>query len=242
MMFRRVDFRLEVMEECASTNEALLARRSDEQFPGTALLALRQTRGQGRRGKEWSSLEGNLALTLAFRTEVSAQAPLYSFLIGLAAHRALAQLLPYGLDLRLKWPNDIYLNGRKLAGILTQARQQGGSTDLVVGIGVNLAEAPPEMGAVAVAEFTTAPQPAAFARNLLTELKELIAGVEDFEALRAQWEKAARLPDTQLTIEGEEGLWNAEQLFPSGELAVSCGKNKRLLASETVSVRIQNSR
>jgi BirA family biotin operon repressor/biotin-[acetyl-CoA-carboxylase] ligase len=242
-VFRPLDFQLEVVEECGSTNEALLALRGQTDFPGHALLALRQTAGQGRRGREWQSPEGNLALTVAFRTEVSARAPLYSILIGLAAHRALLSVLPQGLDLRLKWPNDIYLGGKKLAGILTQAKQQGSSTDLVVGIGINLAQAPAGFEATAVAEFTTAPSPAAFARVLLNELKALMVEIKDFETLKMLWEKAARLSETTLTILGEAGEWQALELLSSGELAViNASGARRKLASETVSVRLAEKR
>lgn len=240
MMFPAREFTLDVIAECGSTNELLLSRRDQDGFAGTALLALSQTAGQGRRGREWRSPEGNLALSVAFRESESSRAPLYSFLIGLAAYRVLVDLLPHGLDLRLKWPNDIYLCGKKLAGILAQARQQGLATDLVVGIGLNLARAPQGMEpeAVSVSEFVGPPRPETFAKSFLAELVHLTREIQNFEDLRRIWEEAAHLSGTELTIQGEEGSWKAIALLPSGELEVA-GEHgaRRKLSSETVSVR-----
>ncbi|MGZ3693037.1 MAG: biotin--[acetyl-CoA-carboxylase] ligase [Bdellovibrionota bacterium] len=238
MIFKSQIFDLEVLPECGSTNEVLLTRRELAKFPSMALLALRQTAGQGRRGREWQSGTGNLALSVAFRAESAKEAPLYGFLIGLAAYRTVVPLLPDGLDLRLKWPNDIYLEGKKLAGILAQAKQQGVGCDLAVGIGLNLANAPLGVGAIALSKFAPAPSPESFALSLLGELTELLTELKDFGGLQRAWEGAAKLRGTELTIQGEGGSWRAQELLPTGELLVA-GTNgeTRKLASEEVSVR-----
>lgn len=237
MMFNLPSFRLEVVPECGSTNEELLAQRSRDDFPGRALLALRQNAGRGRRGREWQSQPGNLAMSMAFRVNTEESSPaLLPFLVGLAVTRALPRLP----GILLKWPNDIYLNGRKLGGILAQAKQNGAEVDLVVGLGLNLAASPeglnPPATSLAAAGISLSPEE--FAQSFLLELTRLASELTDFEAMRAQWERAAKLAASELEILGEEGIWRPKQLLPSGELAVESSGRQRILAAETVSVRL----
>jgi BirA family biotin operon repressor/biotin-[acetyl-CoA-carboxylase] ligase len=243
MMFPALRFRLEQLEECTSTNEILMNRREREDFAGTALLALHQTSGQGRRGREWWSGKGNLALSLAFRSpSADVPATLYSNLVGIAAYAAIRPILPPECDLRLKWPNDIYLNGKKLAGMLAQARQGTQHTDIVVGIGLNLREAPPglERESVALGNFIPALGPAAFARSLLQQLERCLNEIRSFEDLKNQWEKAARLTDTEIRVVGEEDFLRPLALLRTGELEVEGKAGRRRLASEDVSIRLRS--
>lgn len=235
-MFPSVRFRLEVFEECGSTQELLLGRRGSPGFHGLAVLALRQTAGYGRRGREWSSGEGNLALSIGLEVP-EAVLPLLTFACGLALFVVVARMLPPGADLRLKWPNDLYLGGRKLAGMLAQGRQvPGKGAEVVVGIGVNLAHAPAGLPvpAVALASYCPVPSPEGFARELLDELARVFASVETFEQLRTEWEQAARLGDGPLYVVGESAPVRALELLPTGELLVADG---RKLSSEEVSLR-----
>lgn len=228
-------FRLEVLSECGSTNDELFARRHEPGFAGLALLALRQTSGHGRRGREWWSGEGNLALSVGFRFRAGDEVALLPFRAGVALAETLSEFLPGEADIRLKWPNDVYVNGRKISGLLSQARQAGEDVDLVLGIGVNLKEAPPGMDACALSEWVAAPTPEKFAKALLARLE----GVpEDFSSLVAAWEKHARVRGASLTVVGEVGEFEGVGLLPTGELEVkdSAGGLRRL-SSETVSLR-----
>lgn len=241
MMFPPVSFRLRVIEECESTNEALLRDRGAD-FHGSVLMALRQTAGQGRRGRAWWSGPGNLALSAGFRWERGAAlAPLLPFTAGLALHETISRWLDGAHDLRLKWPNDLYLHGAKLAGMLMQARQQGDAVDLAVGIGVNLRAAPPPelapVPATSLAEHADAPEPEVFAHAFLDVWKEHLR-VPDFTTLKTRWEKAARLEGTRLGIVGEAEEVKAVALLSSGELLVETSAGgRRSLSSEEVSLR-----
>jgi BirA family biotin operon repressor/biotin-[acetyl-CoA-carboxylase] ligase len=228
-------FRLEVLPECGSTNDELFARREDPDFPGTALLALRQTAGHGRRGREWWSGEGNLALSVAFRFRAGEEVALLPFRAGVALAETLREWLPKDADVRLKWPNDVYVNGRKISGLLSQARQTGDDVDLVLGMGVNLKEAPPEMEACALSDWISPPSPEKFARALLDRLA---SAPEDFNSLKREWEKHARIQGAQLTVVGESGEFEGVGLLPTGELEVKDPSGQsRKLSSETVSLR-----
>ena len=104
-----------------------------------------QTTGRGRAGRGWSVPKGNLAATLVFRPKADpAQAALRSFVAANALFDALAELAG-PRDLSLKWPNDVLYRGGKIAGILLESAGTSDAVDwLAIGIGVNLAGAPPE--------------------------------------------------------------------------------------------------
>lgn len=228
-------FRLEILSECGSTNDELFARRSEPGFAGLALLALKQTSGHGRRGRQWWSGEGNLALSVGFRLRAGEEAALISFRAGIALAEALSRFLPPSADIRLKWPNDVYVDGKKISGLLSQARQAGADVDLVLGIGVNLKAAPPGMDACAVSDWMPPPSPEEFARVLLSRL-ESVPG--DFSSLGPAWERYARVKGASLTVVGEEGELKGVGLLSTGELEVRDGSgNLRRLSSEAVSLR-----
>ncbi|MBK0328735.1 biotin--[acetyl-CoA-carboxylase] ligase [Rhodobacteraceae bacterium F11138] len=110
------------------------------------ILALRQTAARGRRGRRWANPGGNLAATLVLLPQGSpAESALRSFVAALALFDACVAVTGRSEGLALKWPNDVLLNGGKLAGILLESAGQGGGTAyLAIGIGVNLTDAPSE--------------------------------------------------------------------------------------------------
>ncbi len=132
------------LETVDSTN-AEAARRAPEIARPTWIMADIQTQGRGRAGRSWSAPEGNLTATLVFRPEADpARAALRSFVAANALFDALAELAG-PRDLSLKWPNDVVYRGGKIAGILLESSGTGGTVDwLAVGVGVNIAGAPPE--------------------------------------------------------------------------------------------------
>jgi BirA family biotin operon repressor/biotin-[acetyl-CoA-carboxylase] ligase len=102
-----------------------------------------QTVGRGRQGRVWSSPVGNLYASLALIDPCEIRfSPQIGFVAGLAAHQALSSLADFGSRLKLKWPNDLLLDGAKLSGQLLEGRNHNGHLFLVVGIGINLAHHP----------------------------------------------------------------------------------------------------
>ncbi len=124
--------------ELGSTNDFLLHRRHLA-VNGEACIAEMQTRGRGRRGREWVSPLGcHLYLSYFWRFErgMSAVAGL-SLAVGVLLAEALEEMGAEGI--RLKWPNDLYLGGRKLGGILIEMHgQMGEPCELVIGAGINI--------------------------------------------------------------------------------------------------------
>ncbi|MCV2863720.1 biotin--[acetyl-CoA-carboxylase] ligase [Defluviimonas sp. WL0075] len=134
-----------VLTEVDSTNSEA-ARLAPGLTQPTWIMARRQTAARGRRGRAWVSPEGNFAATLLMRPAGDpAQAALRSFVAALALADALALVVGPGAVISLKWPNDVLLNGGKVAGILLESAGTGaGVTHLSIGIGVNLVAAPPK--------------------------------------------------------------------------------------------------
>ena len=106
---------------------------------GTVVVAEMQQAGRGRRGRVWQSPFGaNLYYSYFWRLDDGLQAAMgMSIAVGLAVYDTLKAL--YQLDIELKWPNDIYLNKEKLAGVLVELDgQPQGPCQLVIGVGINL--------------------------------------------------------------------------------------------------------
>jgi BirA family biotin operon repressor/biotin-[acetyl-CoA-carboxylase] ligase len=113
--------------------------------PGLVVLAGEQTSGRGRHGRAWASPVGNLYASVLLRAEgpLAATAQL-SFVAGLAVADALERHAPCGIELRLKWPNDVLIGRAKVAGILLEsaASTDGGAASVIVGTGVNIVSCP----------------------------------------------------------------------------------------------------
>jgi BirA family biotin operon repressor/biotin-[acetyl-CoA-carboxylase] ligase len=133
-----------VLAEVDSTNSEA-ARLAPRLTQPTWILARRQTAARGRRGRAWVAPEGNFFATLVMRPSGDPVAAAQrSFVAALALAEALGAAVGPGAALSLKWPNDVLLNGGKVAGILLESAGKGaGVSHLAIGIGVNLIAAPP---------------------------------------------------------------------------------------------------
>lgn len=169
----------------------------------TWIMAHSQTAARGRRGRAWIAPVGNLNATLVFKPDATpAQAAQRSFLAANALYNALAIYVPAD-QLSLKWPNDVLLNGGKVAGILLESASSGaGVAYLSIGIGVNLSHVPENVTDAAFAPISLKAAGGwdVDAADFLTSLASAYADQEDllatqgFEHIRANWLKhAARL-------------------------------------------------
>jgi BirA family transcriptional regulator, biotin operon repressor / biotin---[acetyl-CoA-carboxylase] ligase len=131
------------LPEIDSTN-AEGFRRAPTLTGPTWISATAQTAGRGRRARPWSSPPGNLYATLVLKpAEPAATVALRSFAAALALRDACVQLTGLPDSVSLKWPNDVLLNGGKLAGILLESAGLGTAQPILcIGIGVNLIAAP----------------------------------------------------------------------------------------------------
>ncbi len=133
-----LDTPVELIPIIDSTNQYLLDR-VNELESGSVCIAEYQAKGRGRRGREWVSPFGsNLYMSMFWRLDAGMAAAMgLSLVVGVAIVEALEKL---GLNgVKLKWPNDLYYQDRKLAGILVEmSGQAGGAANLVIGMGMNL--------------------------------------------------------------------------------------------------------
>ncbi|MDO5836470.1 MAG: biotin--[acetyl-CoA-carboxylase] ligase [Methanobacterium sp.] len=124
--------------EVDSTNIVAKELAEKGAVEGTIIIAESQRRGKGRRGKKWLSPSGGVWMTIILRPDIpTSQAPLLTLLTGVAVAETLNH--ECGLDVGIKWPNDILIGEKKVCGILTEASARKGELDyVVVGIGIDL--------------------------------------------------------------------------------------------------------
>jgi BirA family biotin operon repressor/biotin-[acetyl-CoA-carboxylase] ligase len=142
--------RLHYFDRVSSTMDVIHQLAAEGAVPGTAVMAGEQLEGRGSRGRTWHSPVGGLWLSVLFQPPAVEGIEVISLRVGLAVAEAIQARLPK--PVQLKWPNDLMLEGRKLGGVLCEARWQGDALGWVaVGIGMNVRNRiPAELGGVAV--------------------------------------------------------------------------------------------
>lgn len=194
-----------IFDELDSTNAHAARIAADLDRP-TWICAHHQTAARGRQGRAWVNPKGNLAATLLIKPAGPlSDVALRSFLAANAVYQA---LLPYAgaRNLALKWPNDVLLSGDKVAGILLESTGTANGVDwLAIGIGVNLVQAPGEVGDAAFHPVSLRESCGAevSAVEFLTALAHAYAAQEakflshGFAPIRDEWlSHAARLGET----------------------------------------------
>jgi BirA family biotin operon repressor/biotin-[acetyl-CoA-carboxylase] ligase len=152
---RRLDLpRVALFDAVSSTLDVAHAEAAAGAPAGTVIVADEQTAGRGRQGRRWTSEPGaGLWLTLVERPADARALDVLALRCGLYAAEALQPLAPALIG--VKWPNDLHLSGRKLAGILIETRWRGAAPDWVaIGFGLNVA-APNVDGGIGLAAGTT---------------------------------------------------------------------------------------
>jgi BirA family transcriptional regulator, biotin operon repressor / biotin---[acetyl-CoA-carboxylase] ligase len=237
MIFPKTEFRLKVLEKIPSTNALLFSHCDEPDFHGQAVLALHQSDGYGRRGRQWVSAKGNLALSLGMVLPTKAPISLLTFVLGLALYRVCSRELPKK-ELQLKWPNDLYFQGKKLAGMLTQVRQGSDRISVVMGIGLNLLSSPFPETSIAWKDFSPPPSPQDLAKEILQEFSHELSKHTKVPSILKDWEERARLSHILLRLENNGGEVRPLKLLPTGELLVTGESGEQVLASEDVSVKL----
>lgn len=139
-------YALKTFDVIDSTNEEAKRLAALGESGPIWISAARQTAGRGRRGRVWESPSGNLAATLMLRPGKSAsECAQLSFAAAIAVCDMVADFAATA-EVRVKWPNDVLANGRKIAGILLESSSRAGEppTWLAIGVGVNLSTHPPK--------------------------------------------------------------------------------------------------
>ncbi len=238
--------RIIALDQVDSTNDEVRRRARAGEGAPFWVRARAQSSGRGRRGRAWSSLDGNLFISGLYRL---ACPPVEAAQLSFAAALAVAEALDAHVAserVRVKWPNDVLLDCRKVAGVLLESQSLARGLELVIGCGVNLASAPPaaetdrpatSLAAALDPSDAAPPDPGVVGERLVARFEHWrrIWGDAGFEELRRAWlaraaglgaALTARLPEVTL-----QGVF--EDLDADGALMLRVGDElKRVRAGE----------
>lgn len=248
---RRFGWHLMVWESIASTSDVALELLESGAPEGTLVLAEEQTRGRGRRGRDWVSLPrlGIYASLILRPARTGADLPLLTFAAAVAGARSLGEAS--GVDIRIQWPNDLKIGEKKVAGFLAESRQGPGGIGVVVGVGINVHHA--------VGDFPAALRDTATSLRIASgrslDRGELLAGLlaaweEEDAVLRdrgaaellARWSaRSALAPGARIRVEaeGEIATGSYAGVGPGGELRLEAedGTIRRITFGDVVRLR-----
>lgn len=198
---------IHTVPETGSTNADLSARVAAHERVGEGewLIADRQSAGRGRQGRAWFDGAGNfMGSTVVWPGQGDPPLGTLALVAGLALLEAVAPLIPPPHQAQLKWPNDLLIGKAKLSGILLE----GAGGAVIVGIGVNLAQAPAVEGreTIALSAFGPAPDRDLFAASLARHFDAELERWRSYglEPLIRRWQTAAHPVGTPLAV-GEPG-------------------------------------
>lgn len=232
-----------------STNDFAFKLAQEGAFHGEVVIAEEQTQGRGRRGRSWvSPPNANLYFSVVLRPDVPPQrAPELTLVTAVAVAETLREA---GADAEIKWPNDLQVSGKKVAGILTELSAEPDAVHFViVGVGVNLnvrdAELPEDVRrlATSVAEVRKQKVPRAlFAAALLTRLEQWLDrhAEEGFGPVREIWKQLSATlgRDVLVRTERREFTGRAVDIDESGALLVRTAEGtERVLAGDVEQLR-----
>lgn len=236
------------LSEVGSTNEEAKKLAGEGAPEGIVVIAERQTRGKGRLSRTWVSPGGGIWLSLILRPKIApSEAPKIALLAGLVAAKAISQL---GLNARLKWPNDVLINERKVCGVLTEADAELEKVNyLIVGIGINANFEPELFPSEFRSAATTIRRELGMEISRVELVQRLLEELEreyeifnrgEFSAILEEWKKLSatigarvRVITSGRTIDGV-----AEDLDEDGALLVNTGeKIERIITGDCVHLR-----
>ncbi len=240
---------LHCFDSVGSTNAEAFSLAQDGAFHGEVVVAEQQTEGRGRRGRTWASpARKNLYLSVVLRPELPPQrAPEVTLVAAVALAETLREA---GVQASIKWPNDLLVDGKKVAGILTELSADTEKVHFVVlGLGVNLNATPSDFPAevaglatsVMMARNQKVPR-ALFTAALLTKLEHWLElwTEQGFGPVREAWKAATSTLGHEVLVRGEKSELKgvAEDIDESGALLLRVnGSLERVLAGDVEQVR-----
>jgi BirA family transcriptional regulator, biotin operon repressor / biotin---[acetyl-CoA-carboxylase] ligase len=131
----RIGKKIVVYNSTASTNDAAAKYAKSKNNDGLVVLAEEQVKGRGRSGNKWLSGKGDSVICSILLTNCAINAELLSLTMAVATAEAIGKCVK--AEAKIKWPNDIILNNKKVAGILVESKKANKSNALIIGIGIN---------------------------------------------------------------------------------------------------------
>ncbi|MCL0069919.1 biotin--[acetyl-CoA-carboxylase] ligase [Dehalococcoidia bacterium] len=198
--------------ELTSTQDAAKALAAQEANEGTIVVAETQAAGRGRIGRGWASPPGGVYLSIILRPAIKpSEALRFPLIAGVAVAQAIEQLT--GLKPRLKWPNDVILEGRKAGGILSEMSAEMDRINyIVIGMGINVnterAHFPEEIAGIATSlreECGKEVSRVQLVQEILAQLESLYEDfqISGFEPIRERWKALSNTIGARVSVRGE---------------------------------------
>lgn len=195
-----------VYKSTSSTNDIAAEYATNKSNNGLAIFAEEQTAGRGRSGAKWISGRADSIICSIVLTKTKCSAELLSLTLAVAIAEAIGQ--PGGKPAKIKWPNDIILNGKKVAGILLESKTYNSRTVYILGTGINCHQKgdsfPPELRPIATSidiESKTICDRISLAKRVLTSIEHWLEVMEkDSTEIIEQWRKLSTLLGQRVTL------------------------------------------
>ncbi len=215
-----------------STNERAKELARGGAPHGTLLTADEQSAGRGRHGREWTAPAGSAVLMSVVLRDLDDTQALLPLAAAVAVCEAAEAVAP--LQCHVKWPNDVWVDGRKLAGVLIEGRPQEGWAVLGIGLNVTTREFPRELADIATSMQIAAPGQAATPGGMLDELlTALDRRLADSQAeILAAWRERDALRGS--VVRWADGKGTAAGIDDSGSLLVETGSETLALQAGEV--------
>jgi BirA family biotin operon repressor/biotin-[acetyl-CoA-carboxylase] ligase len=203
---KRIGGKILVYDSTSSTNDIAAEYAKNKENDGLAIFAEEQTAGRGRAGTKWHSSRGDSILCSIVLTESKCNAELLSLTCAVAVAETIGKVARF--EAKIKWPNDIILNGKKVAGILLESKPNNGGSVYILGIGINCHQEkdsfPPELQTTATSidiESRTICDRISLAKRLLASIDHwLEVAQQTSKEVTEQWQKLSTQLGQRVTL------------------------------------------
>jgi BirA family transcriptional regulator, biotin operon repressor / biotin---[acetyl-CoA-carboxylase] ligase len=208
-----------VRQQVDSTNNLAKELAKSGAVNGTVIVAEEQLGGKGRQGRNWVSPKGGIWMSIVLRPQIELKdAACYTLLTGVAAARGLRDAT--GIQVGIKWPNDLLLNDKKIGGILTEVQGEWQAVDyLVIGIGINVnitaEQLIPGLNATSVLiEKNREIDIVRTIQAILSHLERLekLLQTKGFSAVLEEWRELAVCLNCGVLVKDQSGEWTADSI------------------------------
>lgn len=203
----RLGRKIVLFKSTASTNDIAWRYAANPSHDGLCVLAESQSKGRGRRGRSWYSQPGQSILASILLTDVSIPAELLTLTAAVAAAEAIR--IQCDLPCRIKWPNDVLINGKKVAGVLVESKMIRKQPHFVIGIGMNCHQSPAffegyNLPATSLsAETGNSIDRTELVCGLLAALEQWLDKARDSRTVTARWQQQSDLLGRHIVIESD---------------------------------------
>ena len=232
-----------------STQDQALKLASDPQNNGVVVIAQKQTGGKGRDGRKWVSPKGGIWLSVILHPEFDISvATLCPIASALALSNAIEKT--FKVKPELKWPNDVNINGKKVAGILVDASLESNKIEnMVLGFGINfdvnskeiekdLKNTPNFYGVSSLSKFKKNTTPVEFIQVFLVELEKILESLNlgQVKKIVKDWTKKSSTIGKNVTLNSKEGKISGKaiRIDADGALVIAGKKKIRVLAGDII--------